>query len=169
MKSQTCFRVKCVQSLEHELWYACSASLGKVWKSGTQLDEKVKENYSFWKLIIHPIYWHFHQDFMYHHLRTTSISHYKDLSDCPTSPVFGGQLVFQLLIGVRLFVTPWTAARQAPLSSTVSWSLLKIMSIESVMLSNHLILCCPLLFYIYIYTHTHNHIFLNQSSVDGHL
>ena len=43
-----------------------------------------------------------------------------------------------------LFVTRWTAARPAPLSSTISWSLLKFMSIESVMLSNHLILCCPL-------------------------
>ena len=47
----------------------------------------------------------------------------------------------QLLSRVRLFVTPLTAARQAPLS-TVSWSLLKFMSIESVILSNHLILCC---------------------------
>ena len=46
---------------------------------------------------------------------------------------------------VGLFATPWTAAHQAPLSSTISWSLLKPMSIESVMLSNHLILCCPLL------------------------
>ena len=42
-------------------------------------------------------------------------------------------------------MTPWTAAHQASLSSTVSWSLLKFMSIESVMLSNHLILCYPLL------------------------
>ena len=40
---------------------------------------------------------------------------------------------------------PWTTALQAPWSSTISWSLLKFMSIESVMLSNHLILCCPLL------------------------
>ena len=46
---------------------------------------------------------------------------------------------------VLLFVTPWTAARQAPLSSTVSQSLFKFMSIELVMLSHHLILCCPLL------------------------
>ena len=46
---------------------------------------------------------------------------------------------------VRLFVTPWTAARQASLSITNSWSLLKLMSIESVMPSNHLILCCLLL------------------------
>ena len=42
---------------------------------------------------------------------------------------------------VRLFATPCTAARQASLSSTSSWSLLKLMSIELVMLSNHLILC----------------------------
>ena len=41
--------------------------------------------------------------------------------------------------------TPCTAAHQAPLSSTVSLSLLKLISLESVMLSNHLILCCPLL------------------------
>ena len=46
---------------------------------------------------------------------------------------------------MSLFVTPWTAARQASLSITNSWSLLKFMSIESVMPSNHLILCYPLL------------------------
>ena len=44
-----------------------------------------------------------------------------------------------------LFATPWTAARQASLSFTVSWSLLTFMSTESMMLSNHLILCRPLL------------------------
>ena len=43
-------------------------------------------------------------------------------------------------------MTPWTAAHQASLSITISWSLLQFMSIESVMLSNHLILCCPLFF-----------------------
>ena len=43
------------------------------------------------------------------------------------------------------FVTPWTAARQASLSIANSWSLLKLISIESVMPSNHLILCHPLL------------------------
>ena len=46
---------------------------------------------------------------------------------------------------VQLFATPWTAAHQAPLSFTISWSLLRLMSIESVMPSNHLILCCLLL------------------------
>ena len=44
----------------------------------------------------------------------------------------------------RLFATPWTAAHQASLSISNSRSLLKLMSIESVMPSNHLILCCPL-------------------------
>ena len=51
----------------------------------------------------------------------------------------------QLLSRVRFFVTPWTAARQASLSITNSQSILKLMSIESVMPSNHLILCRPLL------------------------
>ena len=51
----------------------------------------------------------------------------------------------QLLSRVQLFVTPWTAAHQASLSITNSRSLLKLMSIESVTPSNHLILCRPLL------------------------
>ena len=51
----------------------------------------------------------------------------------------------QSLSHVQLFVTPWTAACQASLSITNSWSLLKLVSIESVMPSNHLILCRPLL------------------------
>ena len=50
----------------------------------------------------------------------------------------------QSLSRLQLFATPWTAARQASLSITNSWSLLKLMSIESVMPSNHLILCRPL-------------------------
>ena len=56
-----------------------------------------------------------------------------------------GAVVVQLLSRVRLFVTPWAVARQASLSFTVSWSLLKLMSIDSVMPSSHLILCRPLL------------------------
>ena len=46
---------------------------------------------------------------------------------------------------VWLLVTPWTAIHQASLSTANSWSLLRLMSIGSVMPSNHLILCCPLL------------------------
>ena len=51
----------------------------------------------------------------------------------------------QSLSRVQLFVTPWTAARQASLSITNSWSLLKLTSIKSVMPSSHLIICHPLL------------------------
>ena len=51
---------------------------------------------------------------------------------------------FQSLSRVWLFATPWTAARQAFLSITNSWSLPKLMSIELVMPSSHFILCCPL-------------------------
>ena len=51
----------------------------------------------------------------------------------------------QLLSCVRLFATPWITARQASLSITNSWSLLKLMPIESMMPSSHLILCRPLL------------------------
>ena len=54
-------------------------------------------------------------------------------------------VVVQLLSHVQLFATPWTTARQASLSFIVSWSLLKLLSIESVMPSNHFILCRPLL------------------------
>ena len=52
----------------------------------------------------------------------------------------------QWLSRVRLFATPWTAACQASLSTTNSQSLLKLLSIVLMMPSNHLILCCPLLF-----------------------
>ena len=51
----------------------------------------------------------------------------------------------QLLSPVQLLATPWTAARQASLFITNSQTLLKLMSVESVMPSNHLILCHPLL------------------------
>ena len=55
-------------------------------------------------------------------------------------------VVVHLLSHVQLFETPWTAARQAFLFFTISWSLLKLMSIESMMPSNHLTLCHCLLF-----------------------
>ena len=54
-------------------------------------------------------------------------------------------VVVYSLSQVQLFVTPWTAAHQASLSFTISQSLLKFMTIELVMPSNHVILCCPLL------------------------
>ena len=54
-------------------------------------------------------------------------------------------VVVQSLSRIWFFATPWTSARQASLSFTISWSLLKFMSIELVKLYNHLILCCSLL------------------------
>ena len=54
-------------------------------------------------------------------------------------------VVIQLLSHVQLSMTPWTAARQSSLSSSISLSLLKLMSIESMIPSNHVILCCLLL------------------------
>ena len=66
----------------------------------------------------------------------------KDICDKPTGNTISS---VQSLNHVRLFVTPWTAACQASLSITNSWSLLKFTSIELVMPSNHLLLCCPLL------------------------
>ena len=54
-------------------------------------------------------------------------------------------VVVQLLSHIWLFVTPWMAVLQAPPPSTISRNLFQFMSIESMMLSNHLILCCPLL------------------------
>ena len=54
-------------------------------------------------------------------------------------------VIVQSLSHVRLFAAPWIAASQASLSFTVSWSLIKLLSFESVMLSNHLVLWCPLL------------------------
>ena len=63
-----------------------------------------------------------------------------------TIKMFSSVCSVQSLSWVQLFVTPWTAACQASLSITNSQSLLKLVPIESVIPSNHLILCCPLLF-----------------------
>ena len=54
-------------------------------------------------------------------------------------------VVLQLLSYVQFFVSTWIAECQASLSFTISWSILKLISIESVMPPNHLVLCCPLL------------------------
>jgi len=74
---------------------------------------------------------------------------YRDRKFFPSSPLasLAGLMfvVVQSLSHVWLFATPWTAACQASLTFTISWSLLKLMSIELVMPSNHLILYCSLL------------------------
>ena len=71
--------------------------------------------------------------------------------------------VGQSLSCVRLFVTPWTAALQTFLSFTISRSLLIFMPIESVMLSNYLILCLPLLLWPSIFSSTR--VFSNESAL----
>ena len=60
--------------------------------------------------------------------------------------LFSLHFVVQSLSHAQLFVTAWTVTCQASLSFTISWSLLKLMFIELVMQSNHLVLCLPLLF-----------------------
>ena len=69
----------------------------------------------------------------------------------------------QLLNHVQLFATPWTATCQASLSITNSWSLLKPMFIESVMPSNHLILCRPFLLSASIFSSIR--VFSNESAL----
>ena len=69
----------------------------------------------------------------------------KCFSSTSLQSLFYSFVVVLSLTCVWLFVSLWTAAHQASLSSAVSRSLLKLMSIESMMPSNHLILCCPLL------------------------
>ena len=76
----------------------------------------------------------------FHHLSPPSVTESHVLMEKNNIPY-----IVQLLSCVQLFATSWSVARQAPLSSIISWCLLKFMSIESVTLSNHLILCCPLL------------------------
>ena len=83
------------------------------------------------------------------------VSNYSKISDMTVSSV-------QSLSRVRLFVTPWTAALQASLSITSSWSLLKLISIKSVMPSNHLILCHFLLLPLSIFPSIR--FFSNESS-----
>ena len=80
--------------------------------------------------------------------------------DQPSSVQFSS---VQSLSGVQLFVTPWITAHQASLSITNSWSLLKLMSIELVMPSNHLILCHPLLLLSSIFPMIR--VFYNESAI----
>ena len=77
--------------------------------------------------------------------RTSSCYSTCDHQSAATSSSRKEIVAIQSVSGVRLFVTSWTAASQASLSFTISQSLLKLMSIESVMPSNHFTLCHPLL------------------------
>ena len=75
----------------------------------------------------------------------------------------GHVVVVQLLSHFQLFVTPWPAEHQASLSTIIFQSLLKLMSIELVMLSNHLILCHPLLLMPSIFRSIR--VFFNESAL----
>ena len=82
--------------------------------------------------------------YRYHHVHCSIIYNNQDGNNlCPLTAEW--VCCFQSLSHVWLFVTPWTAAHQAFLSFTISRSLLKLMSIESAVPSDHLVLCCPLL------------------------
>ena len=81
----------------------------------------------------------------------------------PQSPCGVRIVVAQSLSQIRLFATPWTAARQPSLSFTISQSLLKLMFIESVMPSNYLILFCPLLLLPSIFPSSR--VFSNESAL----
>ena len=86
--------------------------------------------------------------------------HLLDVNSIPSPRLFS---LVQLLSRVWLFATSWTAARQASLSITNSQSLLNLMSIESVMPSNHLILCHPLLLLFSIFPSIR--VFSNESAL----
>ena len=94
-----------------------------------------------------PVWWSFHCGFL--HLgkglgTKEPMNAWEDMEGCRRSLGFHlcfKNIIVQSLSHVWLFVTPWTAACQASLSLTVSQSWLKLMSIESMMPSNHLILC----------------------------
>ena len=84
------------------------------------------------------------------------------LSECMRFCVYH-VVVVQSLSRVQLFVTLWTTAPQSPLSFTTSWSLLKLMSIESERPSKHLILCHPLLLLLSIFSSIR--VFSNESAL----
>ena len=86
-------------------------------------------------------------------------------SRSPALQVDSFMSVVWLLSHVQLFVTPWTAACRASLSFTISWSLLKLMSIELMMTSNYLILCHPLHLLPSIFPSIR--IFSNESALDN--
>ena len=74
----------------------------------------------------------------------TSIYNSEAIGRTPFRPVTAVVVVIQSLSCVRLFETPWTSTCQVSMFLTIFWSLLTLMSVESMKTSNHLILCCPL-------------------------
>ena len=76
---------------------------------------------------------------------STDVRAYTHVHTCASTvtQITKSHVVVPLLSHVPLSVTPWNGTRQPSLSFTVPWSLLKLISTESVMSSNHLVLCCP--------------------------
>ena len=97
----------------------------------------------------------FHYDLDFHFLMSSNIEHFS-LVYLLWRNVYSNSCSVQLLSLVQLHATTWTAAHQASLSITSSWSLHKLLSIKSMMPSNHLILCHLLLF-------PSNRVFSNES------
>ena len=117
----------------------------------TVLVSDVQQSESALRLPTSPLFWMSFRFRSLHRIEYRSLcntvgSHYLIIYFIPA-------FFFQLLSHVRLFTTPWTSAYQASLSFTISWSLLKLRSIELVMPSNHLVLCHPLLFLPSIFPH----------------
>ena len=98
-------------------------------------------------------------------IHTACVSHLYNLL-CSFKVSYFSVSSVQSLSRVQLFATPWTTARQASLSIANSQSLLKLMSIESMMPSNHLILCRPLLLLPSIFPSIR--VFSNESDVHNH-
>ena len=86
-----------------------------------------------------------------------------ELPDRDIKPTVTSQFSSVQLLSVQLFVTPWTAASQASLSFAISQSLLKLMSIELVIPSNHLVFCHPLLLLLSIFPSIR--VFSNESAL----
>ena len=103
---------------------------------------KVSSLRSLWKVLSELLPGLFLQSDLARSLKTHNLSFKFQVVKCYPH-IFHSSV--QLLSRVLLFVTPWSAAHQASLSITNSRSLLKLMSIKSLMPSNHLILCCPFL------------------------
>ena len=102
-----------------------------------------------------------------HHCHTQNASEPRWVWGCGTLGKLKGKVevvvVVQSFSRVRLLTSPWPAACQAPLSYTISLSLIKLMSVVLVMLSNHLTLCLPLLLLPSIFSSTR--VFSNESAI----
>ena len=118
--------------LKIQCFQGCIPSGGSQEKSVSWLFQLPEATHIFWLVALHSIF----------NDKSGLSLFYNAISPVHHSQDF---VAVQSLSHVQFFVTSWTAAHQASLSFTISRSLLKFMSIESVILSNHLILCCPIL------------------------